>query len=212
MPIALSADPSEAARRQAQQILSERRFHESGVPRPFHGVLEAVGRGATWIGDKLAWPFRQLGVRGPEAGGGWAWLWVLLALAVVVLAVVIATRLGRRRGGLRIEAGTARSQARGREDPAQLERAAEQAERAGDLAGALRLRFRAGLLRLARARVIPARSSVTTREVRAAVASPEFDELARAFDEVVYGHRDARPDDLERARTGWRRVLESAGT
>ena len=41
--------------------------------------------------------------------------------------------------------------------------------------------------------------------------SQEFDELARAFDEIVYGHRDARPDDLERARAAWPRVVESAG-
>ena len=57
--------------------------------------------------------------------------------------------------------------------------------------------------------MIPARSSVTTREVRAAVASPEFDELARAFDEVVYGHRDARPDDLEKARSRAGRACSS---
>ena len=36
-----------AARRAARQVLRDRKFHESRVPRPFRGVLH-------WLGDRLA--------------------------------------------------------------------------------------------------------------------------------------------------------------
>lgn len=182
----------------ARQILSQRRFRGSSVPQPFHDAL-------AWLGRKVSPPFRRLERHAP---GGGAVVWTVLAAIVVATAVAVAARLGRQRGGLRIERAGGASGRGPDEDPVQLERAADAAERAGDLAGALRLRFRAGLLRLGRARVIPARSSVTTGEVRAAVRSPDFDELARAFDEIVYGHRAAHRDDLDRARTFWPRVLE----
>jgi hypothetical protein len=205
--------PSAArARDEARTILQERRFHGSTTPRPLHSVLEAIGRGIRWVFEKLAWPFRQLGLGSPGSGGWSDVVWGLIGALVVAAAAAAAVALGRRGGGLRIESGAdGRTGRRAGEDPARLERSADEAERDGDLAGALRLRFRAGLIRLARARVIPARSSVTTREVRRAVASPEFDVLARDFDEVVYGHRAASAGDVERARAGWPRVLESVG-
>ena len=57
------------------------------------------------------------------------------------------------------------------EDPDELERAADDAERDGDLDRALRLRFRAGLLRLGDRGAIRYRPSVTTSEVRRALGS-----------------------------------------
>ena len=198
------------ARRQAAAILHEKRFRGSSTPRPLHRFLVWFGHGLDRLGHWLGWPFRKLGIRGPQAGGWWAVLWGVIAGAVVAAAVAVTIRLARRRGGLHVDPFAPAGGRAAGEDPSRLERQADEAERAGDLTTALRLRFRAGLLRLARARVIPARSSVTTGEVRRAVRSPEFDELARAFDEVVYGSRPARPDDLEQARTRWPRVLEAA--
>jgi hypothetical protein len=86
---------------------------------------------------------------------------------------------------------------------AALERAAEAAERAGDLRGALRLRFQAGLLRLDRARLIDLRPSLTTSEIARQVVNPAFGTLARRFDEVVYGGRNPGPEDIASARRGW---------
>jgi hypothetical protein len=95
-------------------------------------------------------------------------------------------------------------------DPDELERLAAEAEYRGDLEIALRLRFRAGLLRLAQARVLPARPSLRTFEARRVLRDPRFDRLARDFDEVVYGRRPARPDDLVAAREEWPHVLGGA--
>ena len=115
------------------------------------------------------------------------------------------------RGGIQIERGFSASLATrgGRpEAPEELERDAHAAEPPGDLARALRLRFRAVLLRLARARRSRARALDRPAVVR--LSARAFDELARDHDEVVYGGRPASRADVEprrrlaaRARTRW---------
>jgi hypothetical protein len=55
------------------------------------------------------------------------------------------------------------------------------------------------------------RPSLTSAEVARRLRSPVFDEVARSFDEVVYGRRRAVPEDAETARAGWAEVLERAG-
>ena len=190
------------ARTEAADILDERRFHESRVPRPLHGVLE-------WIGDKLrflARPFDWLAGRLP---GGWTTLWIAIGALVVVLAAFVATRLGRRRGGRLLDAAAVRRTGRA-PDPARLERDADKAERGGDLDLALRLRFRAGLIRLARAEVIPGHEPLTSGQLRRLVGSRSFDRLALDLDEVVYGDVPASTEQVGRARESWPRVLEEA--
>ena len=91
-----------------------------------------------------------------------------------------------------------------------LDRAADAAERDGALEQALRLRFRAGLIRLGDRGAIEYRRSVTTSEVRHALGSPVFEELAGTFEEVAYGGREAAPSDLDAARREWPRVLEES--
>ena len=189
------------ARGEAGRVLHERRFRGSSVPRPLHGVLQ-------WLGDRLRDIVRPVHGLGRHIPGGDAVVWTVIAGIVVALAAIASQRVAARRGGRELE--RARSARRGDEDPRDLEREAEEAERAGEVELALRLRFRAGLVRLGRAKVIPLRDSVTTREVRRILRSREFDELARTFDEVVYGGRAAGRDDVEAARAAWPRVLEAA--
>lgn len=136
-------------------------------------------------------------------------MWTLIAAAVVLVAALAAARTARRRGGRFAELARA-ARARAREDPRELDRLADEAERAGDLERALRLRFRAGLIRLVRQGAIPPRESLTSGEIRRLLRIRDFDRLARAFDEVVYGGRRAEPADLEDARARWPRVLAEA--
>jgi hypothetical protein len=192
--------PSEA-RDEARRILAERRFHGTRVPRPLHGVLD-------WLARHLHFAARAWSSVAGMVGGQDV-LWAIVGAVCVGIAVAVALRLARRR--VRLESSLGSHGARARpEDPDELERLAAEAERRGDLELALRLRFRAGLLRLGRARVLPVRPSLRTGEVRRAVHSPRFDRLARDFDEVVYGRRGARADDLAAARDEWPRVLEDA--
>jgi hypothetical protein len=74
----------------------------------------------------------------------------------------------------------------------------------------VRLRFRAGLLRLDRRHVIVYRPSLTTGEVARAIKAPAFAEVGARFDEIAYGGRAAERADAEAARQGWRDVLAQA--
>ena len=96
------------------------------------------------------------------------------------------------------------------EDPDALERAADDAERDGDLERAVRLRFRAGLLRLGQRGAIAYRPSVTTGEVRRALGSDTFDELAETFEGIAYGGQAAQPPDIDTAKRAWPHVVDEA--
>ncbi len=189
-------------RAEARQILAERKYHGSKLPRPLHGVIEWLGRRLQFLGRFFNW-------LGRHVPGGNNVLWAILAALVVAIAVSVAMRLARRRA-LRERGLGSWADGDRPEDPGTLERLADEAERRGDLEIALRLRFRAGLLRLGRARVLELRPSITTIEVRRALRSRRFDGLARSFDEVVYGRRSPRTQDVVDARTEWPLVLEEA--
>jgi hypothetical protein len=185
--------PAEA-RREAHRILGERRFHGSSLPRPLHGLLHWLGQKLGFIGDW--WNALARHVGGADV------LWWIVGGTVVALALLVAFRLARRR--VRADASAAaRRRAERSLDPRELERLADEAERRGDLEIALRLRFRAGLLLLARADRLPARPSLRTYEARRILRNPRFDRLARDFDEIVYGRRPARPADVRIAREEW---------
>jgi len=195
----VAVDPDDA-RRAAQRILSGGRYRTSSAPHPLRKPLN-------WLGDRL------------DTIGTWIghllrplvnpWVLVAVLLAVLAAAVFFVTRArGRRsRPG---ELADGRLAPTAAEDPDALERAADDAERAGDLDRALRLRFRAGLLRLGDGGAIRYRPSVTTGEVRRVLGSETFDDLARTFEGVAYGGRDAQPPDVETARREWPNVLAGA--
>jgi Domain of unknown function (DUF4129) len=189
----------EEARRQAQEILDEPRFEGAEVPRPFAGALE-------WLGDRLQPIADWLEELGTQAPGGPIALWLVLAGLVVLAAGTITSTTIRRRA-IAIERARAAALP-ATADPRALERDADRAERDGDWERAVRLRFRAGLLRLDRRHVIEYRPSLTTGEVARAVRSRAFTEVGERFDAIAYGGRRAERQDAEHARRGWAEVLE----
>lgn len=202
-------DPSAGeARRQAERILAERRFHGSGVPDPLGGVLRRIGDLLEPIGQKITdW------VNGLADGmpGGSGLLVTLAAAAALALAAWLANRSLRRRAVVAEGPGTDPSAADRRLDARSLERAADDAERQGDMDGAVRLRFRAGLTRLDERGSISVRPSTPTRHVARVLQMPEFDRVAAGFDAVAYGGRRAGGEDVALQRTGWDAVLRRAG-
>ena len=96
----------------------------------------------------------------------------------------------------------ARARAPTRDDPAALEREADRAAAAGEWETAVRLRFRAGLLRLDARELIEYRPSLTTGEVAAAVGSPTFERVGADFDAIAYGGRAAGEQDDGREPRG----------
>lgn len=190
-----------AARAEARRILAQRRFRPARTPRPLRGVLRRLGG---WLRPVVE-PLGRLwdDVSGNVLGR------LLVVIAVIGIAALTSIRLVRRRTAAGV-APRARSRRRREEDPDELEREAERAERDGDFDLAFRLRFRAGLLRLDRAGVVPWRPSLTTGQLTRSVRSPTFERLASAFDEIVYGGRRAGPADLAVARAEWPTVLGEA--
>ena len=192
------------ARADAKEVLAQEKFQPPDVPRPLAGIL--VWLGDTFVkpvGEWLAGVFDGLSARLP--GGRFA-TWMLLAALFAILVWVVARRWSRAqvsRADRRAQAVLERSV-----DAAQLEREADLAERRGDLETAMRLRFRAGLLKLDELDVIEFRPSMTSYEVARLLRSPEFDALAQTFDEVVYGGRAPTTDDVQTSKAGWARVLE----
>jgi Domain of unknown function (DUF4129) len=192
-------DPG-AAREQAREIVSGRRFSPPEVPGPFRGALERL---ADWLAPLLD----VIPALDDLIPGGRPVVWALLVLLVGGVAALLAARaLGRRAAGEErraVAAGAAIA-----EDPDALERRAREAAARGDHELALRLGFRAGLARLDRRGVIEMRPSLSTGEVARALRSPQFDRAAARFDEVVYGRRPAAPADVDDARDAWSAVLD----
>lgn len=196
------APAAPAAAAAAREILAERRFRPVAVPRPFREPLQRIGSAVDRV---LDWLDRVL-------PGGRGVIWGALALLVVVLASVVAARVARQRerGGGGRGAGAAAVPGALADTAVALERRAEEAERGGALGDAVRLRFRAGLLRLDEAGVLRLRPSLTSSEAGRRLRSPAFDALARDFDEIAYGGRPPAEPDVAAAREGWPRVLSEA--
>jgi hypothetical protein len=195
-----AVDP-DRARASARDILGGRQFRVSHTPRPLRKPLN-------WLGDRLSsighW-FGRVFSHVPTA------LLFILALAVVGLAIAyIVSKVRANRGAAVARARSGDLGGARLEDPDELERAADAAEQAGQLDIAVRLRFRAGLLRLGNRGAIRYRPSVTTNEVRHVLGSESFDELARTFDAIAYGGRDAESPDVDAARREWPRVVAGA--
>ena len=204
----MSQPSAEQLRQQAHHILRGRKFRGTRTPAPFRGVLQAIGRFLDRTLSPVAGPIGRFFVR------VWATLVgrVLIGAVVLTIVLLITMALARRRS---VRAIGGRHRRGGRvedDDPDQLEREADEAERRGDLEQALRLRFRAGLSRLHRAGAVRLPRTITTGAVARQLHSPVFDELGRTFDAVAYGGRPVDADDVAAARDGWPRVLAGAGT
>ncbi len=180
------------AQAQARGVLADPKFHATTVPRPLHGPLDWLGRKVGAVVDALP--------------GGPNLVWTLLAGLLVAVAAFFALRIASRRAALAVEPRGRRHHTRDL-SPEELERAADEAEARGDFEQALRLRFLAGLVRLDRTRAIGLRDSLTTGDLRRRLRSDDFDRLARRFDEIVYGERPARREDVEESKADWQRVL-----
>ena len=185
------SDPG-AARAEARDILSERRFQEHGLPDPFRDVLDRVA-GLGRLRSSACSTTSGCPAGGRACGCCWR-------CSPPSAAFLLAGRLiGRRRAAAPARAAAT---ALAREDPDALERRAREAAARGDHELALRLGFRAGVVRLHRRGRIDAEESLSTGEIARAVGSPGFDRAAARFDEVVYGGRHAAADDVDAARTG----------
>lgn len=183
------------ARATAASILGSSRYGKATVPDP---LASAIGTVSRWVASLAT-----------ATPGGPLAFWAVAAAIVFALAVFGARRMLRRLAPapeLALPDG-----AWAGEDPAALERAARAAEERGAFADAVRLRFRAGLLRLGSRDAIEYRPSLRTAEVSRQLHSPQFDSLSDTFDRIAYGGEPAEPADADEARDGWRDLLAGTG-
>jgi hypothetical protein len=194
-----------AAHRAAAAILAEGRFHQPPVPDPLRGV-------AAWVGNAVLDPFNAIGRLVVHLGrvfpGGVAGVWAvggaLLLFAVWLLFVrrarfQLGQALDELSVGIRLQT------------PAELEREAAIAERAQDWDDAVRLRFRAGILRLGEKLELASTETVPNHMIGRVLRSRRFDSLAERFDEVAYGGGAATAADAEQQRNEWPELLSEAG-
>ena len=207
LPLPLADADADAARRAAAAILREGRFHNPSVPRPLHGVLHDIGDALTAVGHAVTHAVDQVGRIVP---GGTVAVWVLVGLGLLA-AIAFLARSYSRRALLRESRKGGGSRAGGVETAAGLEREASGAERDGRFEEAVRLRFRAGLARLAEEGTIPTARSTPNGQLSRTLHSSDFDALARRFDEVAYGASPAGSEDAEEARRRWGAVVSGSG-
>jgi Domain of unknown function (DUF4129) len=195
---------TDEARELAKKILAEKRFHPSARSAPLRRPLTWLGRqvmaALAPIGRLFALLLRPL-FTSPILGG--------LVLVALIAGLFVATR---KYGGRRVQLVSRATLAAAGDapvDPKLLEQQADEAAARGDHEAAVRLRFQAGLNRLAKSGRIP-ESEVTNGEVRSQLRAPDFDELADDFDEIVYGGRPATSDDSTESRSRWPRLTGSS--
>ena len=208
------SDYAAAARRQAHEILSQPAYtHVSRPPpRPLAGVLHAIGRALIVVfGPVFRWLRRELvdpvGRGLTDVFGSFAPV-VAIALLVVVgglLAVLLIRR--RARAHVRTELT---AMAPTVIDPSELEREADRRAEAGDFAGAVRLRFEAGLRRLAHEGLITEPDVRTGHQVATRIGSPTFEGLAEQHEAIAYAAAPASAPDDERAQRDWPVVPDEA--
>ena len=210
---ALSEAPARRApeaatvRREARELLAEDRFHEPSIPRPLRGVFVWLGERIDPLADAIGDAIDRVAALLP---GGRPVGYALLAGAALLGFAALASRTVRLRSRRRVSAAARNADVALGPSPAELERAAMEAERAGDLSLAVRLRFRAGLVALERQGSISLRASLTTAAIAGRLDSREFAAVASSFEEVAYGGRPAAAADVDAQRAGWPRVLEEA--
>lgn len=194
-------DPG-AARDAARQILRQREFRPERTPKPLAGPVQWIGDRlngiADWLGnaiqDAFSWIFHLF----PGVPG-----FILGVVICVGLAAIVIWLIGRNRVHTTRVDRSAESSPTEVEDPRRLERAADAATQDGHYALAVRLRYRAGLIRLDRADVIDLRPWNTSAHLTRRLDSRRFDRLTDTFDAVTYGAQPATNADAATARTEW---------
>lgn len=198
-------DPA-GARDAARTILGRREFRPEREPKPLEGPLRWVSDRlngvANWIGRAISDTFSWIFDLFPGLAGTILGIAICVGLAAVVVALIVRNRAARQPAGPGAP-GTAAAP----DDPDALDRAADAATAAGEYATAIRLRYRAGLIRLDRAAVIDLRPWNTSATLMRRIGSSRFDDLTGTFEAVAYGGRTATNSDAASARTEWPTLL-----
>ncbi len=207
-PMANSPYPSpQAARNEAKHILAGSRFHPHPLPRPLHGALRKLGGWLHTILGPVEHFFSRAFARLSTFDK------VALAVAVIaILTAIIAVLAGRHRARTGKLAASHAGPQTEPESPDVLEARADEAERSGQHEAAVRLRFQAGLARLALRGYVAHPRTTTDSELSSAIKSDHFDQVAHDLEEIIYAGRKASQDDVTTARAHWPGVMSDVAS
>lgn len=195
------ADP-DAIRRVVEDVLSRPEYARA-EPGPLERALD-------WLLERVAGAFDAVTVTGPGRAIGILLLVVLVGLAAWLLARAFARFRFDRAGSVAVEGPAGRTAQDWLAE-------AEDHERDGDLAPALRCHYRAVLARLDAAGVVEEVPGTTTGEYRETVvgtlpdAREAFSDLTAAFERAWYGRRPVAPLDLDAAKAAAEEVRRALG-
>ena len=207
MKLAAADTPTaDEARRAAVEILRERRFQTEKSPQPLRGVLTWLGDRVRPLGRPFGWILRQLNNILP---GGGSVVWVAVVLVLLLIAATLVLRFARVRTVRAKMAETARGENR---TAAELERHADEAEQSGRYGDAVRLRFRAGLRRLAEQHALRIPEQRPNGDLVRQLGDASFSALAARFDEIAYASSASGITDVLAARDRWPRIIAAGVT
>ncbi len=194
------------ARRAATEILRERRFQTEKSPQPLRGVLTWLGDRVRPLGRPFGWILRQLNKILP---GGGSVVWVAVVLVLLLIATALVLRFARTRSAEAKKVETARGENR---TAAELERQADEAEQSGRYGDAVRLRFRAGLRRLAEHHALRIPEQRPNGDLVRQLDDASFSALAARFDEIAYASSPGSTSDVLTAKDRWPKVIAAGVT
>jgi len=206
MSVVLSVPSNEVIREKAREVLSRDDYDLSAFTgREPNRLWEFLG----WIWDRLVelTEFLQ-GLLGP-------WVW-LLYVALTALLVLLVWHIGYTMSrGLRIQERAPRPAQGGRSrDPRELERLAEAALGLNDYVEAVRLLFRAAILRLENAERRTNRPGMTNRELlrryRPTPLYSALQQFVEVLDTAWYGGHECGQADYELCRQAHNTVRSQA--
>ena len=197
---------ADEARRAAVEILRERRFQTEKSPQPLRGLLTWLGDRVRPLGRPFGWILRQLNKILP---GGGSVVWVAVVLVLLLIAATLVLRFVRARTVRQKTAETGRD---ANHTAAELDRSADEAEQSGRYGDAVRLRFRAGLRRLAEQHALRIPEQRPNGDLVRQLDDASFSALAARFDEIAYASSASEMTDVLTARDRWPKIIAAAVT
>lgn len=208
----VSLPDADAIRRKAAEVVSRPEYRVEGETGDGRYLWELFLRALGWILAPFRWLYEYLQNVHPVLA--WIYIAALLVLLVLLVFHIIYTfkvALARRDAGRNYAAADQAEST----DPRKLEQQADEASRRGDHIGAVRLLFRAALLRLHQTERRPWRRGMTNREhlrrYRQTGVFAPLRQMVDVIDQKWYG--DARCDgsDLELCRAAYAAIVRHVG-
>lgn len=199
-------DPVEI-RRVAQDVLSRPYFEIEAAPRDTSKLLELIWEWIEWFLTPIGWLFDAAGAL--PAGIGW----ILITLLLIALIALVAHGVYVFVAAIRNPARSVRfsSVSAVGTDPDALEAEAATAVSRADYIGAIRLLFRAGLLRICAVEKRPFRNSLTNREHLSRYRNTRLFDALRQMVETIemkwYGSDACTEADYQLCRAAHSEIL-----